>query len=75
VAKKAEPNARRGKWANRIAQAHKDYNDLHTSGKKTVDTYRIEARSAAQQDKYNILYSITETIKPSMYSQTPKARG
>lgn len=72
MAGKSEQSALRGKWSNRIAQATRDYQKLHESGKKVVDQYRIEQQSSTQQDKYNILYSITETIKPSMYSQTPK---
>lgn len=71
----AQPaSALRGKWANRILQATRDYQKFHESGKRVIDQYRIEenSRRTEQQDKYNILYSITETIKPSMYSQTPK---
>lgn len=69
---KPRSTALRGKWAKQIAASMKDFSALHTSGAIVVDTYRIEARSSTQKDKYNILYSITETIKPSMYSQTPK---
>lgn len=62
----------RGFWARRISRSVKDYQDFHRSGQVVVDTYRIENKSTTQADKYNILYSITETVKPSMYSQTPK---
>lgn len=64
--------ALRRRWANRITKRQSDLQTFHTSGNTVVDTYRIENRTAAQADKYNILFSITETIKPSLYSQTPK---
>lgn len=70
---KTEPTASRRQWASRIAKAQQDFQTFHKSGNEVVDQYRIESKSSTQQDKYNILYSITETIKPSMYSQTPKA--
>jgi hypothetical protein len=70
--KKASVSPLWGKWSKHISAAMKDYSGFHTSGDRVVDTYRIEQQSSAQKDRYNILYSITETIKPSMYSQTPK---
>lgn len=70
---KTEPTANRRSWATKIAKAQRDFQSFQKSGCEVVDQYRIESKSSTQQDKYNILYSITETIKPSMYSQTPKA--
>lgn len=62
----------RQKWDARITRALKYVEDLHTTGDKIIDTYRIETKNTAQKDKYNILYSNTETIKPTLYAQTPK---
>lgn len=56
-----------------IIKAEKQFQELHTGGDRIIEQYRIEKKSTVQQDKYNILYSNTETIKPSIYSQTPKA--
>jgi hypothetical protein len=77
---KTEDTARlrsRRYWADQIARAKKRYHRLHTSGITVEDTYRIEAANTAArqfsgQDKFNILYSSTETIKPSLYANTPK---
>lgn len=64
--------ALRRRWGQRIAKRQQDLLQFHTSGNTVVDTYRIEKKTEAQADRYNILFSITETIKPSLYSQTPK---
>lgn len=63
----------RARWASAIIRAEKQFQELHTGGDRITDQYRIEKKVTVQQDKYNILYSNTETIKPSLYSQTPKA--
>jgi hypothetical protein len=65
----------RGYWQEQIAKAQKMYTDFHAGGDRIVDRYRIEKANAAQgnlQDRYNILYSSTETVRPSLYAQTPK---
>jgi hypothetical protein len=72
MAKPVKTSSLRRTWDKRIAQALTSYKDLHLSGDKVVNQYRIENRSSVQQEKFNILYSNTETIKPSLYSQTPK---
>jgi hypothetical protein len=65
----------RGYWQEQIDKATKTYSDFHTGGDKVIDRYRIEKANASNdkfRDRYNILYSSTETIKPSLYAQTPK---
>ena len=65
------------KWGGRIARAERDYSEFCKAGDEVVSRYRLEAKMAMNnnkvwRDKYNILYSSTETIKPSLYAQTPK---
>lgn len=65
-------------WSHRIAKAEKDYGNFCRAGSTVMDRYRLEqnrtdsANSKFYKDKYNILYSSTETIRPSLYAQTPK---
>lgn len=75
MARKADNPAtnRRAHWLEQIDKQTKAYSDFVVSGDKVVDQYRIEQATAAQKDKYNILYSTTETVRPSIYAQTPKA--
>lgn len=72
---KAGVTQRRGYWAEQINKASRLYETFHTGGERVIDSYRIEKSNAANdhnQDRYNILYSSTETIRPSLYVQTPK---
>lgn len=68
----AKGSAERIKWSKAISKAEKDFKEFHQSGDTVVKTYRIDDKSPTQKDKYNILYANTETIKPALYSQTPK---
>lgn len=68
----AKGTPERLKWQKAISSACKAYEDYHSGGEKVVEQYRIENKSAMQREKYNILFSNTETIKPSIYSQTPE---
>lgn len=73
----AVPN-RRGFWAEEIAKAEKRYSVFARKGSNVVDRYRLEKEDAGEdlyQDRYNILYSSTETTKPSLYAQTPKVEA
>ena len=67
---------RREYWAEQIAKANKRWDTFWTDGDAVMDRFTLEsARTSsphATNDKYNILYSSTETIKPSLYAQTPK---
>jgi hypothetical protein len=64
-------------WREQIAKAQRLYQDFHTGGDRVIDRYRIEkanAQQASLQDRYNMLYSSTETMRPSLYAQTPKVQ-
>jgi hypothetical protein len=64
-------------WREQIGKASNSYSDFHTGGDRVIDRYRIEKANAQQdslQDRYNILYSSTETMRPSLYAQTPKVQ-
>lgn len=69
---------RRGYWQDEITKGLKRWNTFYTSGSNIVDRYRLERQNSqadVYQDRYNILYSSTETAKPSLYAQTPKAQA
>lgn len=71
-----EATNRRGYWSEQLDKARKQYENFQTGGDRVVDRYRIEKGDGSDgkfQDRYNILYSSTETIRPSLYAQTPKA--
>lgn len=70
---------RRGYWSDEIAKAEKRYGVFVRKGDNVQDRYRLERDNEAEadlyQDRYNILYSSTETTKPSLYAQTPKVQA
>jgi hypothetical protein len=78
MAKAREGSALRSKWQKELDSAHKRFSEkLHLSGDRVLDQYMLEKTEATGTDKlqntnYNILYSNTETIRPSLYGQTPK---
>jgi len=63
---------RRGYWEEQIQKANKRWDGFETDGDAVVNRFMLE--SGFSGDKYNILYSSTETIKPSLYGQTPKVQ-
>lgn len=66
---------RRTYWGDQIAKARKRFRTFHDNGEHVVDQYRLQkadGNDAYQKDKFNILYSSTETIRPNLYAQTPK---
>jgi hypothetical protein len=69
---------RRGYWSDEIAKAEKRYGVFHRTGNNVQDRYRLERENSEAdlyQDRYNILYSSTETTRPSLYAQTPKVQA
>lgn len=74
--KKDAPN-RRGYWQEQIAKALKRWDGFFGDGDKVQDRYMLEGSrmDGSPQDKYNILYSSTETIKPSLYATTPNTQA
>lgn len=71
--KDVAPTSRRGYWSEQIAKAQKRWGPFYDDGDKVIDRFMLESRN--NTDKYNILYSSTETIKPSLYGQTPKVEA
>lgn len=68
---------RRAYWSGEIEKAKKRFKTFQDEGAKVVDEYRqqsIEGNARASKDKYNILYSSTETIRPNLYAQLPIVR-
>lgn len=78
MAKNETTANRRGYWQEQLAKSEKRLESFHASGEIIIDKYRIEKTDGSAHslktgaDKYNILYSSTETIRPSLYAQTPK---
>lgn len=70
------PAQRRKYWADQVAKAKKRWDTFFSEGDKVIDRFMLEASNVRRNsDTYNILYSSTETIKPSLYAQTPKAQA
>lgn len=73
-----EGTGRRNHWDVEISRAIHRYKLFHERGKQVQDRYRLERENANHeiyQDRYNILYSSTETMRPSLYAQTPKVQA
>jgi hypothetical protein len=71
------PARNRAYWAGELARAKKRFKSFHDAGDQVVDAYRqqkADGSEAPSKDKYNILYSSTETIRPNLYAQSPKCR-
>lgn len=64
-------------WQGELERAKKRFRTFWENGDQVVDAYRLQkadGNDALNKDKYNILYSSTETIRPNLYAQTPKPR-
>lgn len=64
-------------WTGEIDRARKRFQTFWDTGDTVVDVYRqqkADGNDAMSKDKYNILYSSTETIRPNLYAQTPVPR-
>jgi hypothetical protein len=73
-----EASNRRSYWQEEITKADKRWSNFNRDGSRVVDRYRLEKSDVTGdnwKDKYNILYSSTETTKPSLYAQTPKVEA
>lgn len=69
--------AEAGRWLEEIAKAEKRYEIFRQDGKNTIRQYKSRDNQDRHryQDKYNILYSSTETILPSLYTRTPQVEA
>jgi hypothetical protein len=64
-------------WRDELERAKKRFRTFWDAGDGVVDAYRMQkadGNDANHKDKYNILYSSTETIRPNLYAQQPKTR-
>ena len=62
-------------WGDELERAKKRYRTFWENGDATVDAYRLQkpdGNDVNSKDKYNILYSSTETIRPNLYATTPR---
>lgn len=65
-------------WKGELERAKKRFRTFWENGDSVVDEYRLQkadGNDVTSKDKYNILYSSTETIRPNLYAQQPKARA
>lgn len=77
MAAAAAPDTQTSYWADEIARAKKRFRTFWDNGDQVTDAYRLQkadGNDALSKDKYNILYSSTETMRPNLYAQQPKAR-
>lgn len=71
------PDAQVAYWSTELELARKRYRTFWSNGDDVVDAYRLQkadGNDANSKDKFNILYSSTETIRPNLYAQQPKSR-
>lgn len=77
-AKQAEQSsdaaALRGHWQEELSKSETRFQTFLGEGKNVVARYRLEddRGNSRHRDKFNLLYSSTETIKPSLYTRSPK---
>lgn len=73
-AKNQSQSAEHRAWQARVDDALRRHGPFVRQGEQVVRRYRLESENQPKYyyDKYNILYSSTETIKPSLYASTPK---
>lgn len=77
AAKAPGPDQRAVHWGKEIERAKKRWKNFWAYGDTVIDAYRLEkadGNEAPSKDKYNILYSSTETMRPNLYAQQPKTR-
>lgn len=67
-------------WLEKISKAGKLESDWRQAGRDVVDLYRDDERGSGAaeyvvkntESSFNILHSNTETLKPALYSHTPR---
>jgi hypothetical protein len=63
------------KWRNKIDSAERRLSKWRESAKKNVRLYESSAENGSEKPQsFNILYSNTETLRTSIYSNEPKPR-
>ena len=72
---KVEQTKDRAYWANQIEAGKRRWKTFWDEGDTVIDTYRLQKADHSMmegKDKYNILYSTTETTRPNLYAQKPR---
>jgi|SRR6478609_249109 len=72
-----EATQRRAYWSKEIEASNKRYRNFVTDGDRVIDEYRSQKEDGSSRynrDKYAILYSTTETIRPNLYGKLPTVR-
>jgi hypothetical protein len=59
-------------WLKEIAKSRTDWKDYRDDAYEVLERYRDERDQSSNAVRFNILYSNTETLKPAVYSQSPK---
>lgn len=75
AAQKAAPDTSKAitRWLDEVQLYEKDAKPWQTRGEQIVKRYRDQRDSARDvKRKYNILYSITETLRPALFARNPK---
>lgn len=73
----ATPDNQVSYWQSELERAKKRFRTFWDNGDNVVDTYRMQkadGNDVGSKDRYNILYSSTETIRPNLYATQPNAR-
>jgi hypothetical protein len=60
-------------WIDEIKRAKRARDEWYSRGEKIVERYRDERDISNSSRRFNILWSNIQTLKPSLYSNTPKA--
>ena len=67
----------RAYWSEEITKAKRRFQTFWDAGDTVIDAYRMQksdGNEVVSKDRYNVLYSSTETIRPNLYAQRPTVR-
>ena len=59
-------------WLSALSRAEKRDNAYHSKVQKIIKRYRDDRGESNRSSRFNILWSNVETMKPALYSNTPK---
>lgn len=72
---KSSPEGKYNRWIAELETSRKDKEHWVNDVKKIIERYRDDRKmdtAAYKRAKYNILWSNLDTLKPALYSKTPK---
>lgn len=67
-----DPSGMCRRWKAELRHADKSERDWRETARKIVARYRDDESQNRQDRRYNILWANTETLRPQLYSNTPK---